>query len=69
MPRNVEEPQMRLSYAIAPPYPSIAVQAATSGTANGEGRRERLLRYLCDWAPHLLKRRLCGKVPEATGTV
>ena len=32
-------------------------------------RQERLLRYLCDWAPHLLKRRQCDKVPEATGTV
>jgi ATP-dependent Lon protease len=57
LPPNVEEsPDGKLSYAIASTLPIdlLCKQQILELRAERE-RQERLLRYLCDWAPHLLK--------------
>ncbi len=57
LPRDVEEsPDGVLSYAIASTLPMdlLCKQQILELRTENE-RQERLLRYLCDWAPHLLK--------------
>src|SRR5207245_7420055 len=57
MPRNVEEAaDGALSYAIASTLPiELLCKQQLLELRTERERQERLLRYLCDWAPHLLK--------------
>jgi Lon protease-like protein len=69
LPRNVEEaPAEVLSYAIAATLPIdlLCKQQILELRAENE-RQERLLRYLCDWAPHLLKEKAMRQSAGSTG--
>jgi len=57
LPRDVEEsPDGALSYAIASTLPmDLLCKQQILELRTESARQERLLRYLCDWAPHLLK--------------
>ena len=69
LPRDVEEvPVEELSYAIASclPLDLLWKQQILELRTESE-RRERLLRYLRDWAPHLLKEKAMHKSAGSNG--
>jgi ATP-dependent Lon protease len=57
LPRNVEDSRDGVvSYAIASTLPiDLLCKQQILELRTESARQERLLRYLCDWAPHLLK--------------
>jgi Lon protease-like protein len=69
LPRDVEHtPAAGLSYAIASclPIDLLWKQQILELRTEGE-RQERLLRYLCDWAPHLLKEKALRQSASGNG--
>jgi ATP-dependent Lon protease len=69
LPRNVEEaPSGQLAYAIASclPIDLLWKQQILELRAEGE-RQDRLLRYLREWAPHLLKEKAMRQAASGNG--
>jgi ATP-dependent Lon protease len=69
LPRNVEEaPEGKLSYAIASTLPiELLCKQQILELRTESERQERLLRYLCDWAPHLLKEKAMRQSAGSNG--
>jgi len=69
MPRNVEEAADGvLSYAIASTLPiELLCKQQLLELRTERERQERLLRYLCDWAPHLLKEKAMRQSAGSNG--
>ena len=69
LPRNVEEsPTGDLSYAIAASLPlELLCKQQLLELRTENERQERLLRYLKDWAPHLLKEKAMRHAASGNG--
>lgn len=69
LPRNVEQsPFSDLAYAIASSLPlDLLCKQQLLELRNESDRQERLLRYLRDWAPHLLKEKAMRQVASGNG--
>jgi ATP-dependent Lon protease len=69
LPPNIEEsPEGELSYAIAATLPiDLLCKQQLLELRSESERRERLLRYLCDWAPHLLKEKAMQQSAGSSG--
>jgi ATP-dependent Lon protease len=69
LPRDVEEgPDGKLSYAIAATLPiDLLCKQQILELRTESERQERLLRYLCDWAPHLLKEKAMRQSAGSNG--
>ncbi len=69
LPRDLEEsPAAVLSYAIAATLPlDLLCKQQILELRTESERQERLLRYLCDWAPHLLKEKAMRQCAGSDG--
>jgi ATP-dependent Lon protease len=69
LPRNVDDaPDGELSYAIASTLPiELLCKQQILELRTERERQERLLRYLCDWAPHLLKEKAMRQSAGSNG--
>jgi len=69
LPRDLEEaPAEVLSYAIAATLPlDLLCKQQILELRTESERQERLLRYLCDWAPHLLKEKAMRQSAGSNG--
>ena len=69
LPRDLEEaPAEVLSYAIAATLPlDLLCKQQILELRTESERQERLLRYLCDWAPHLLKEKAMRQSASSDG--
>jgi len=69
LPLNIEEsPEGELSYAIAATLPiDLLCKQQLLELRTESERQERLLRYLCDWAPHLLKEKAMRQSAGSNG--
>jgi ATP-dependent Lon protease len=69
LPRNLEAaPAEVLSYAIAATLPlDLLCKQQILELRTESERRERLLKYLCDWAPHLLKEKAMRQSAGSNG--
>ena len=69
LPRNVEEaPNGDLSYSIAASLPlDLLCKLQLLELRTESEREERLLRYLRDWAPHLLKQKAMQQAAGGNG--
>jgi ATP-dependent Lon protease len=69
LPRDLEKaPDGELSYAIASTLPlDLLCKQQILELRNESERQERLLRYLCDWAPHLFKEKAMRQSAGSNG--